>query len=190
MTEEEKKVAFLPYHAINEFMLDDYRLRVIRGVLQALPGLPENLRLPVEELTRKLVRVPGFRNSLKAPVPLKVKPMADAFKTSPQLVAALLAAWSENQLELRQKVYDLLKARGWELLPPEADRSMLPGFLTKWLKGENFEVLNEAFNEMYPGTEVASDDVSLMVVWLSGRLPYQFDEEDEAESEEEGAPDL
>lgn len=184
---EEKKVAFLPYHAINEFMLDDYRLKVIRGVLQALPDLPENLRLPLDELTRKLVRVPGFRNSLKAPAPLKAKPMAEAFEKSPQLVAAVLAAWAETQLELRQKVYDLLESRGWEILPPEADRTVIPGFLTRWPKGENFEVLNEAFNEMYPGTEAASDDVSLMVVWLSGRLPYQFEAEGrEAESEGEG----
>ena len=187
---EEKKVAFLPYHAINEFMLDDYRLKVIRGVLQALPDLPENLRLPVEELTRRLVRVPGFRNSLKAPAPLKAKPMVEAFEKSPQLVAAILAAWAETQLELRQKVYDLLIARGWEILPPEANRTALPGFLTKWPKGDNFEILNEAFKEMYPGTEAASDDVSLMVVWLSGRLPYQFEEEEgDAESEGEEAPE-
>jgi hypothetical protein len=74
-------------------------------------------------------------------------------------------------------VYDLLVARGWELLPPEADRTVLPGFLTKWPKGETFEVLNEVFLKMYPGTQASDDDISLMVVWLSGRLPYQFEGE-------------
>jgi hypothetical protein len=37
---------------------------------------------------------------------------------------------------------------------------------------------------MYPGTDASSDDVSLMVVWLSGRLPYQFVDEDEARDDE------
>lgn len=177
--DEGKQVAFLPFHALNEFMVDEYRLRVVRATLQALPTLPENLREPVDEMTKKVVRVPGFRNSLKAPAQLKARPMAEAFEKNPELVAALLAAWAETQNELRIKVFDLLKARGWEMLPPEADRTVLPGFLTIWPRGETFEVLNTAFEEMYPGTDTSTDDISLMVVWLSGRLPYQFEGGDE-----------
>jgi hypothetical protein len=45
-----------------------------------------------------------------------------------------------------------------------------------WPKGEEFDVLNQAFQEMYPDQNFSSDDISLMVVWLSGRLPYQFEE--------------
>jgi hypothetical protein len=183
-TDEEKQVAFLPFHALNEFMRDDYRLTVIRTALKGLPNLPENFREPVEQLTRRVVRVPGFRNSQKAPAALKVKPIADAFEKNPELVAAILAAWSEVQSELRGKVYDLLKDRGWEILPAEADRTVLPGFLTVWPRGEDFEVLNDAFAEKYPGTESSSDDVSLMVVWLSGRLPYQIEGSDEEEDDE------
>jgi hypothetical protein len=140
-------------------------------------------------MTRKVVRV-QFRNSLKAPTALKVKPIADAFEKNPELVQAILAAY-RVQSELRGKVYDLLKERGWEILPPEADRTVLPGFLTIWPRGEDFEVLNEAFAEKYPGTEASGDDVSLMVVWLSGRLPYRIEgdeeEEEEGESESETA---
>ena len=39
-----KTAQFLPFHAVNEFMRDDYRLEVIRSTLNALPGLPENYR--------------------------------------------------------------------------------------------------------------------------------------------------
>jgi hypothetical protein len=140
--------------------------------------LPENYRVAIDQHTKRVVRVPGFRNSLKAPAQLKARPMAEAFEKNPELVAVVLAAWAEVQTELRTMVYDLLVARGWELLPAEADRTVLPGFLTKWPKGETFEVLNEAFREMYPGTEASDNDVSLMVVWLSGRLPYQFEGEE------------
>lgn len=178
----EKKAAFLPFHALNEFMTPDYRLEVIRSVLIALPDLPDSLRHPIDKLTGKLVKIPGFRNSLKAPIPLRIKPTIEAFEKSPNLVAAILSAWAENHANLREKVFTLLEQRKWEVLPIEADRSKLPGFLTIWPQGENFDGLNQAFKETFPEFETSNNDVSLMVVWLSGRLPYQFTETQESAS--------
>ena len=172
----EKKVSFLPFHAINEFMTSEYRLEVVRSTLFALPGLPESFHNPVNKLTGRLVKIPGFRHSLKAPTPLRIKPTAEAFEKSPDLVAAILSAWAEENSGLRENVYALLQARGWELLPIDAERTKLPGFITVWPHGENFEVLSQAFKEMFPEATASNDDVALMVVWISGRLPYQFTE--------------
>lgn len=177
----DKQIEFIPFHALNEFMRPDYRLTVVRTALMALPSLPSNFRPPIDKLTKLVVRVPGFRNGAQAPVQMKVAPVAAAFEKSPELVAAILNAWSESQKDLRQKVYDLLKGRNWEVLPPDADRSKVPGFLTTWPKGEDFDVLNKAFTEAYPDLNASSDDVSLMVVWMSGRLPIPGDEEEEEE---------
>ncbi len=183
----EDEVAFLPYHAINEFMLDDYRHQVVSAALQALPDLPEELRAGLEAQIRQGVRVPGFRNSLKAPAQLKVKPTEKAFEKNPELVSLILAAWAHSHPGLRQQVFDLLNGRGWELLPVEAERYKLPGWLTVWPKGQDFEVLYEAFHEAYPESQAAQNDVSLMAVWLSGRLPYHVEgEEDEEDWEDEG----
>lgn len=182
MVDDSKKISFLPFHAINEFMRPDYRLTVIRSTLEALPNLPESTRTSINNLTKKLVKIPGFRNSVKAPLPLRVKPTAEAFEKNPILVAAILSAWAEAHSQLRYQVYTLLKSRSWEVLPPEADRTKLPGFLTTWPRGEDFEVLNVAFREMYPEVQVSSDDVSLMTVWVSGRLPYQFFNEDQPQN--------
>jgi hypothetical protein len=178
---DEKKVSFLPFHAINEFMTPEYRLMVVRSTLEALPDLAETFRAPVDRLTRKYVQVTGFRNSLKAPLALKVRPLAAAYEKNPELVAAVISAWAEAHNELRSRVYDLLKSRNWEILPADTDRAKLPGFLTKWPKGEDFAKLNQAYAEMYPQNPTPSDDVSLMVVWLSGRLPYEM-QEDEKET--------
>lgn len=180
---DKKQAQFLPFHAINEFMRDDYRLEVVRSALQALPGLPADYQAPIERLTRKLVQVPGFRNSAKAPWQKRAHPTADAFEKNPALVAAILSAWSAARQELRQQVYDLLIERGWQVLPPEADRTKLPGFIAAWPKGEDFEALNKAFAEKYPQAQASSDDVSLMIVWLSTRLPYISDDEDEEATE-------
>jgi len=164
---------FLPFHAINEFMLDDYRLSVIRSTLSGLSGMPAEYREPVERLTKKFVQVPGFRISVKAPLLLRLKPTVDAFIKQPLMAVAILAAWAQSELDLRQQVYDLLASRGWEMLPADADRTKLPGFLPSWPKDENFEQIIAAFKESNPAMEASDNDISLMTVWLSGRLPYQ-----------------
>jgi hypothetical protein len=180
---KDKEVSFLPYHAINEFMTDEYRESVVRSVLLAHATLPEELHSNIDRFIKKSVTIPGFRNSAKAPAQLRVKPTVDSFQKNPALVAAILAAWAELHAPLRQEVYDLLLGRGWELLPVEADRTKLPGFLTKWPKGEEFETLYQAFTARYTGTAPEMNDVSLMVVWLSGRLPYEFEDKSETVSD-------
>jgi hypothetical protein len=179
--EEEETIEFLPFHAINEFMRDDYRLEVVRSALVALPSLPAEYRSALDLLTRRLVQVAGFRNSAKAPLVKRIRPTAEAFTKSANLAAVVLACWAEAHAELRQQVYDLLVARGWELLPVEADRSALPGFDLDWPAGEDFTTLNDAFQEANPQSAATSDDVSLMVVWLSVKLPYNTGEEHDHE---------
>jgi hypothetical protein len=175
---EESKAQFLPFHAINEFMRDDYRLLVVRVALSALPALPEAIQQQVERQTKKYVHIPGFRNSAKAPAAVRVKPTAEAFAKSPHLVAAILAAWAEAQGDLREEVYTLLSERNWPLVAMDADRTKLPGFITKWPKGEDFDILTAAFKQKYSDSNRESDDISLMIVWMGMRLPYQFTEDD------------
>jgi hypothetical protein len=182
-----KKARFLPFHAINEFMRPDFRLAVVRAALQAAPAMPDDLRQPLDRLVKKVVRVPGFRDGSKAPTPLKVRPTAEAFEKSPDLVGAVLAIWAQSNAELSQQVYDLLVEKGWEVLPAEANRAKLPGFMTVWPKGQDFEAMNQAYHEKYPQVEATSDDISLMVVWVSGRLPYKIEGEQEDASTEEQA---
>jgi hypothetical protein len=97
------------------------------------------------------------------------------------LVAAIISAWAESQPELRENVYNLLVSRGWELLPIDTDRTKIPGFLTIWPRKDTFEIIDQAFREMFPDFPASNNDISLMVVWLSGRLPLNF-------TTEEGTP--
>ncbi len=174
---DETTASFLPFHAINEFMRDDYRLEVVRAALFSLPELSAAQRDPIDRLTKKLVQIPGFRNSLKAPTAMRLKPSVDAFGKSPQMVAAILSAWVASRPELARQVYDLLVERKWDVLPVETDRSRLPGFLPVWPKGEDFELVYSAYKENNPSNADSQDDVSLMVVWISGRLPYSSEED-------------
>lgn len=170
---EEPTAAYLPFHALNEFMNDEYRLEVIRNTLQSLNALSSTHQSTLQRLTKKLVSIPGFRNSQKAPLMLKVREMVPIFKKNPDLVAAIVSAWASLHTQLSQDVYQLLTEREWEILPVDADRTRLPGFHTVWPQGEDFVSLTSAYREKYPQAEAEDNDISLMVVWLSNRLPYE-----------------
>ncbi|HZW04805.1 MAG TPA: hypothetical protein VFF68_12805 [Anaerolineaceae bacterium] len=180
----DQRAKFLPFHAINEFMEDDYRQSVVQKVLSELGQLPGSDRAAIVNQVKKLVSVPGFRNSSVAPMPLKVKGAVSAFESKPEFTAAILFAWSELNQDLRQEIHALLAERDWELLPADADRKVLPGFLTTWPEADTFEVLDKAYRDAHADSQVSDDDVNLMIVWMSGRLPVELEGEEESETTE------
>ena len=188
---------FLPFHAINEYMRPDFRLAVVRFTLTSQSTLPEQLVNDLNHQIKKYVKVPGFRSSDKAPALMKVYPTSKSFEKNPDLVASILSCWAELQSELRDQVYQLLKSRNWNIFqevegvnfenlsldlikewpifPIKFNRAKLPGFFIHWPKEENFDVLYNNFVTLFPDAESSVDKVSLMVVWLTMRLPYQVD---------------
>jgi hypothetical protein len=185
---DENQIQYLPFHAINEFMLDEYRQQVITAVLRGVEKLPNERRGRINGLVRKYVSLPGFRNSALAPLALRVKGSITAFERRPDFAAQVLQAWSDLHPELRAQLHGLLEARNWEkLLPADADRSKLPGFMTEWPKTETYDVLDQAYADMFPDSKAEAYDVRLMAVWVANRLPYELFEDEEGEEEEEPA---
>lgn len=194
-----EKTEFLPFHAINEYMRPDFKLKVIRETLTSQATLDKSLVNDLNQKIKKRVTVPGFRNSDKAPALIKVLPTSKAFEKYPDLVVTILSCWTELQSELRDQVYTLLKTRNWPMVqegdgidtdtitldtikvwpifPLKMNRTKLPGFFTHWPKGEDFEALYKNFSELFPDATASIDKVSLMVVWISMRLPFQVDSE-------------
>ncbi len=174
----DKQVQFLPFTAINEFMLDDYRQQVLRTVLAGMNQLSPRQKSALAGQIKRHVQVPGFRNSAQAPAALKLRGAVTAFQRQPDFVAETLQAWSELNPELRRQVYDLLVQRGWEVLPADADRTGLPGFMVNWPAEETYDALDAAYAEMYPDSQAAENDVRLMVVWVGDKLPYNVTQEE------------
>ena len=181
----EKRTQFIPFNAVNEFLLPEYRLKILQQAFSELNNLPEGRRNAISRLVKKLVTVAGFRNSALAPAPVKARAAVSTFEKSAEFSGQIMGAWYELHPELAQKVYDLLKARNWELLPLDADRSKLPGFLTRWPQAETFEVLDDAYAAQYPADGEHEYDINMMIAWLSGRLPVDMVEKvDEVEAGE------
>ena len=173
MSEEKPKMEFIPFQAINEFMRADFRMSVLRSTILALGELSPKTQASVDKLTKKYIKVPGFRNSAKAPASVKAVGMVKPFEKEPKLVAAILAAWVEAHPDLAQKIFDILTNFEWKLLPIAAPRALLPGFLTQWPEEEDYEKIYEVYTENNPDGEHSIDEVSLMAVWLAMRLPVE-----------------
>ena len=178
-------------------MRPDFRLHIIRDTLTSDQTINEECMHELNRQIKKYVKIPGFRNSDKAPALVKVLPTSKAFEKSPELVAVMLHCWTEIHSDLRRQVFDLLSNRNWPIFkgteltsvssltmdtikewpifPIEMNRAKLPGFYIHWPKGEDFEVLYDDFAKLYPESDASKDKLSLMVVWLTMRLPYQVD---------------
>ncbi len=169
---------FIPFNAINEFMLTDFRRGVIQETFLNLKQVSEDKQKTINGLVRRLVKVQGFRNSTQAPLPLKINGAINAFEKSSEFVKQLLQVWCEIHPQIRHNTFELLTNRKWTILPEDTDRTVLPGFLVRWPAAESFEVLVKAYRETYPDDEASDDVISLMFVWLSGRLPVEMVESD------------
>ena len=181
-----EKAQFIPFNAINEFMLTDFRRSVISETLSKLDEASEGKQRAIRELIRRTVKVQGFRNSAQAPLQMKVKGAISTFEKSPEFVKNVLQAWSEVNKDTCGQVHAFLTERNWKVLPVDADRSLLPGFLTRWPEAEQFEVLVKAYREKYPDSNATDNEISLMIVWIAGRLPVEL-VETEVFTEENGA---
>jgi len=170
-SENSSKLEFIPFNAINEFMRSDYRMIFLRSTMLALPDLSLKTQASINKMIKRFVKVPGFRNSTKAPASVKAVSMVKPFENQSKLVATIISGWAEYNSELRQQVFDILSGLNWKLLPSDADRTRLPGFLTQWPEEDDYEKIYEDFIKVNPESPYGIDDVSLMAVWLSLRLP-------------------
>lgn len=170
-----EKAEYLPFHAINEFMRDDYRLAVISEVLTNLDKVSAEKRSLLGKMISRYVTVQGFRNGNLAPVGRKAKGTATLFERSHELVAIVVESWSRLHEELAKVVFAVLTEREWsDLQPLEFDRSQLPGFLIHWPQKDTFEELIKAVQEKDPQLNESDDNISLMAVWIGNRLPYDL----------------
>lgn len=170
---DEASMQFAPFVAINDFMLSDFRLNILQSVFSDLSDLPESIRQQLDTLTRALVVVPGFRNSTKAPARLKAKHAVAEFEKSSEFVGLILQAWAYLHNELAELIFSVLSELGWEVFPLDVDRLKMPGFIPHWPDTHDFSSINKLFDEKYPGKNFSSDQISLMIVWISLCLPYE-----------------
>lgn len=173
---DNKKVQFLPFHAVNEFMRDDFRFAILQEVIHNLDKGDKEHTLRFNRLFSKGVQIAGFRNSNQAPLAVKVRNSTSLFERSSDFAALTISIWSQLHQSLQNDIWQILDKKDWKPLPIDADRSLLPGFRVDWPKGDTFDTLIKAHHENAPDSTESDDNICLMVVWMGNKLPYNTNE--------------
>lgn len=177
------KVQYLPFHSVNEFMRDDYRLTILHEVYSNFEKCTVLQKQLITRLFTRGVQIQGFRNSSLAPLPIRVKNSASLFERSPEFAATIMECWSNLHPELKNVMGTVLQEKGWQVLDLSLDRSGLPGFMIDWPKADTFEEIIKSVKTAIPGLEETDDNISLMAVWIGNKLPYNLYAADEENSE-------
>lgn len=172
-----KHIKFLPWSAINAFMLPEFQSEVLTAVLGGYDALTSEYRTSLNQMIKQGVHLNGFRNATAAPLPIKARGSIALFEKNANFASLVLSAWCSLFPALQEAVFSILTKYGWIILPLDADRSKMPGFFPQWPKEEEFDVLIADFREQYPNlSDFTDNQISLMSVWISGRLPYELAE--------------
>jgi len=167
------EIEYLPYKAINVFIEREYLDQVLETVLDGKEDLPKEDQISFTKNFKQYITVLGFRNILKAPKRLQVNAFATAFESKNEVIPFTLSTWAKIKAQLASDVKAWLEAEGWENIAVERTFNETEGFLHTWPKDLTFEKIEKDFAKKNPKSEFDRNDLILMVIWLSGKLPSE-----------------
>jgi len=163
--------SLLPLISLNVFLLPDFRREILTTVLNQKDNLSPEIKQEFRQAIKEFVKISGFRNPLAAPQALQVRAMESPFEKESRFVKAILSSWADLKLDLGAKVQSVLPELGFE---PNDQAPLYPdpenAFAVGWPEDLSFEKLADLVKQK---TEIdaSSNEISLMTVWLTGRLP-------------------
>ena len=163
--------SLLPLISLNVFLLPDFRREILTTVLYQKDDLSPDNTQELRQAIREFVKISGFRNPLAAPQALQVRAMESPFEKESRFVKAILSSWADINSDLQAKVQAVLPELGFE---PNDQAPLYPdpenAFAVGWPEDLSFEKLADLVKQKTE-TDASSNEISLMTVWLTGRLP-------------------
>ncbi|MDY6873137.1 MAG: hypothetical protein SVR81_04100 [Chloroflexota bacterium] len=160
-----------PYKTINVFIEQNYLEAVMETVLTGVKKLPKQDQIDFSRFMRKYVSILGFRDPSRAPLPLRVNALTNAFEEKDEVVPVTLSVWAKIKKKLAKQVKSWLDDEGWDDLETERSYEENGGFTADWPKKLTFDKLVKDFKKANPDFKFERDDLILMVLWTSGKLP-------------------
>ncbi|MEA3326044.1 MAG: hypothetical protein U9R53_01850 [Chloroflexota bacterium] len=167
-------IEYLPYKAINVFINHEYLEQLLESVLKGYNKLPKQKQIAFVKQFRQHVNVLGFRNAIRAPLSLQINAYISAFEEKNDVVPFTLSTWAELNPNLASEVENWLEAEGWNVLNRERDFIETEGFLANWPSKLTYDKLVKNFKKAKPNVKHNRDDLILMVLWISGKLPPEL----------------
>ena len=163
--------SLLPLISLNVFLLPDFRREILTTVLDQKDNLSPEIKQEFRQAIKEFVKISGFRNPLAAPQALQVRAMESPFEKESRFVKAILSSWADINSDLQAKVQAVLPELGFE---PNDQAPLYPdpenAFAVGWPEDLSFEKLADLVKQKTE-TDASSNEISLMTVWLTGRLP-------------------
>jgi len=163
--------SLLPLISLNVFLLPDFRREILTTVLNQKDNLSPEIMQELRQAIKEFVKISGFRNPLAAPQALQVRAMESPFEKESRFVKAILSSWADINSDLQAKVQAVLPELGFE---PNDQAPLYPdpenAFAVGWPEDLSFEKLADLVKQKTE-TDASSNEISLMTVWLTGRLP-------------------
>lgn len=167
------EIEYLPFKAINVFIEDEYLRKTLESILKNINTLPKEDQISFGNSFREYVNILGFRNPLRAPLTLQVNAYIKAFEDKDEVVLFTLSAWTKINSDFANIVKSWLESEKWDHLSLERNFNENEGFLNKWPDELSFEKIIKDFEKDHPDLDFDQDDLILMVLWISGRLPEE-----------------
>ncbi len=167
MTEKE----YLPYKTINVFIEQDYLRHILEFILQNINLLPKEDQITFGSSFREHVNILGFRNPMRAPLPLQLNAYINAFEEKDEIIPFTLSTWTKLNKDFAKEVKEWLESEGWKELSLTRVFNETEGFINNWPADLTFEKLKKEFKKAHPDLDFDEDDLILMILWISGQLP-------------------
>lgn len=161
----------LSFKTINVFVERDFLESKLESILQNINKLHKDDQIAFSNQFKKYVNVLGFRNPVRAPLPLQVNAYASAFEEKEEIVPFTLSIWTKLNQDFANQVKNWLDAEGWQDLSLERTFEDSEGFINDWPKKLTLDKLVKKFEKDNPDMTFSRDDLILMVMWVSGQLP-------------------
>jgi hypothetical protein len=161
----------LSYKTINVFIEQDYLEKIMGNILSGVKKLPKQDQIDFSRFMRKYVNILGFRDPSRAPLPLQINALTKSFEEKDEVIPVTLSVWAKINKKLAKQVKAWLDDEGWKDLESERAYEEGDGFMADWPKKLTFDKLVKNFQKANPDAKFDRDDLILMVLWISGKLP-------------------
>jgi len=163
----------VPFKAINVYVNQDYLESILTAVLTDYKKLSKDQQIEFTRFLRKYVTILGFRDPARAPLSLQVNALAKAFEEKDEVVPYVLSIWAKTHEALAADVKAWLEEKKFENLATEREYAEGAGFTPDFPEKLSFDKLEKDFAKANPDAKYERDDLILMVLWISGRLPKE-----------------
>lgn len=165
------EVEYLSFKTINVFIERGFLEEILTQILTNLRDLSKENQIEFNQHFKKYVTVLGFRNPKHAPLPLQVKAFATAFEEKEEVIPFTLSTWAKIKDDLANAVLKWLQSENWDDLALVRNFDDDQGFKNDWPDDLSLDTVIEDYQKDHADMEVSKDDLTLMILWVSGRLP-------------------